>query len=146
MNARKKNIAIIGANEFQNPLILAAKEMGYTTHVFAWQAGDIGEKTADYFYPVSIVELDRILDICRKLDLAGIVSIGSDLASITVNYVAEQLGLTGNGMDSALVAMAMMQGLTSAIVNPCDLRLMETIKSCDIIKNNNLYADSYLEI
>lgn len=104
MNAKKKNIAIIGANEFQNPLILAAKEMGYTTHVFAWQAGDIGEKTADYFYPVSIVELDRILDICRKLDLAGIVSIGSDLASITVNYVAEQLGLTGNGMDSAQVA------------------------------------------
>ena len=104
MNAKKKNIAIIGANEFQNPLILAAKEMGYTTHVFAWQAGDVGEKTADYFYPVSIVELDRILDICRKLDLAGIVSIGSDLASITVNYVAEQLGLTGNGMDSALVA------------------------------------------
>lgn len=49
-------------------------------------------------------------------------------------------------MDSAMVAMSMMQGLTSAIVNPCDLRLMETIKSCDIIKNNNLYADSYLEI
>ena len=49
-------------------------------------------------------------------------------------------------MDSALVAMAMMQGLTSAIVNPNDLRLMETIKSCDVFKNNTLYADSYLEI
>ena len=49
-------------------------------------------------------------------------------------------------MDSAMVAMCMMQGLTSAIVNPNDLRLMETIKSCDIIKNNNLYADSYLEL
>ena len=48
-------------------------------------------------------------------------------------------------MDSALVAMAMMQGLTSAIVNPCDLRLMETIKSCDIFKNNELYSDSYLD-
>ena len=47
-------------------------------------------------------------------------------------------------MDSALVAMAMMQGLTSAIVNPCDLRLMETIKSCDIFKNHTLYSDSYL--
>ena len=46
-------------------------------------------------------------------------------------------------MDSALVAMAMMQGLTSAIVNPNDLRLMETIKSCDIFKNNELYSDSY---
>ena len=49
-------------------------------------------------------------------------------------------------MDSAMVAMCMMQGLTSAIVNPCDLRLMETIKSCDVLKNNTLYADSYLEI
>ena len=48
-------------------------------------------------------------------------------------------------MDSALVAMAMMQGLTSAIVNPCDRRLMETIKTCDIIKNHELYSDSYLD-
>ena len=49
-------------------------------------------------------------------------------------------------MDSALIAMAMMQGLTSAIVNPNDLRLMETIKSCDVFRGNTLYADSYLEI
>ena len=49
-------------------------------------------------------------------------------------------------MDSAMVAMCMTCGLTSAIVNPNDLRLMETIKSCDIIKDNTLYADSYLEI
>ena len=48
-------------------------------------------------------------------------------------------------LDSTLVAMAMMQGLTSAIVNPNDLRLMETIKSCDIFKNNELYSDSYLD-
>lgn len=49
-------------------------------------------------------------------------------------------------MDSALVAMCMMQGLTSAIVNPNDQRLMETIKSCDIFKNHELYSDSYLEV
>ncbi len=49
-------------------------------------------------------------------------------------------------MDSALVAMAMMQGLTSAIVNPNDLRLMETIKSCDIFRNNEIYSDNYLDI
>ena len=49
-------------------------------------------------------------------------------------------------MDSAMVAMAMASGLNSAIVNPCDRRLMETIKSCDIIKNNTLYADSYLDL
>ncbi len=49
-------------------------------------------------------------------------------------------------MDATLVAMCMMQGLTSAIVNPNDRRLLETIKSCDIFKNNVLYSDSYLDV
>ncbi len=49
-------------------------------------------------------------------------------------------------MDATLLAMCMMQGLTSAIVNPNDLRLMETIKSCDIFKNHVLYSDSYLDM
>ena len=49
-------------------------------------------------------------------------------------------------VDSAMIAMAMANGLTSAIINPCDRRMMETIKSCDIIKDNFLYADSFLEI
>ena len=100
----KKNIVIIGANDFQNQLILRAKELGYTTHVFAWQCGDVGEYTADYFYPVSIVEKERILDICRTIEPVGVVSIASDLAAITVNYVAEGLGLVGNGMVSAMTA------------------------------------------
>ena len=49
-------------------------------------------------------------------------------------------------VDSAMIAMAMANGLTSAIINPCDRRMIETIKSCDIIKDNCLYADSFLEI
>jgi len=100
----KPSVIIIGANDFQNRLILEAKAMGYTTHVFAWQCGDVGEKTADYFYPVSIVEKERILDIARAIRPAGVCSIASDLAAITVNYVAEGLGLTGNGMVSAMTA------------------------------------------
>lgn len=91
-----RNLAIIGASYLQLPLIEKAKEMGYTTHVFAWAAGDVGETAADYFYPVSIVEKERILDKCRQIGICGICSIASDLAMVTVNYVAEQLGLSGN--------------------------------------------------
>ena len=40
-----KKIVIIGANSFQNPLILKAKEMGFETHVFAWQDGSVGKGT-----------------------------------------------------------------------------------------------------
>lgn len=93
-----KKIVIIGANSFQNPLILKAKSMGYETHVFAWRDGAVGEKTADYFYPVSIVEKEKILEICKTIHPDAVASIASDLAGITVNYLAEELGLTGNSM------------------------------------------------
>lgn len=91
-----KKVVIIGANEFQNKLIKKAKELGYETHVFAWQCGDIGEKTADYFYPISIIEKDKILLECKKIKPDAVISIASDLASITVDYVADKLGLTCN--------------------------------------------------
>ena len=91
-----RNLAIIGASYLQLPLIKKAKEMGYTTHVFAWAAGDVGETEADHFYPVSIVEKEEILNKCRQIGICGICSIASDLAMVTVNYVAEQLGLSGN--------------------------------------------------
>ena len=93
-----KKIAIIGASYLQNPLILKAKAMGLETHVFAWKAGDIGEKTADYFYPISIVEKEEILNKCREIGIGGICSIASDLAAITVNYVAMKMGLPGNSL------------------------------------------------
>lgn len=92
----KNKLVIIGANDFQSQLILKAKDLGYETHVFAWQDGSIGEKTADYFYPISIVEKDQILEECKKINPVGVCSIASDLASITVNYVAENLGLPCN--------------------------------------------------
>lgn len=98
-----KKIAIIGANSFQNRLILKAKEMGYETHVFAWECGDIGEKTADYFYPISIVEKEQILEKCKEIGIDGIASIASDLAVITVNYVAENLGLTCNSYKDSYI-------------------------------------------
>lgn len=51
-----KNLAIIGASYLQEPLIRKAKEMGIAAHVFAWKADDIGEKIADFFYSISIIE------------------------------------------------------------------------------------------
>ena len=94
-----KNLAIIGASYLQLPLIEKAKEMGYTTHVFAWAANDVGEWAADHFYPVSIVEKDEILEKCREIGIDGICSIASDLAAVTVNYVASALRLPGNSME-----------------------------------------------
>lgn len=91
-----KKLVIIGANDFQNQLILKAKSLGYETHVFAWEDGAVGKDTADYFYPISIIEKEEILQKCREIHPDGVCSIASDLASITVNYVAAKLGLPCN--------------------------------------------------
>ena len=100
----KKKLAIIGAALFQEPAILKAKEMGLETHVFAWEAGDPGEKMADFFYPISIREKEEILEKCREIGIDGIISIASDLAMVTVNYVAENMGLTGNSTAATLIS------------------------------------------
>jgi len=83
----------------------------------------------------------EVLEFIKMLDDMGLKSSGglSNISNMMPNNIRPI-------MDSSMVAMAMCCGLTSAIVNPGDLRLMETIRSCDIIRNNTLYADSYLEI
>jgi 5-methyltetrahydrofolate corrinoid/iron sulfur protein methyltransferase len=83
----------------------------------------------------------QVLDFIRQLRDMGLNSSGglSNVSNMMPKHIRPI-------KDSAMVAMAMNNGLTSAIVNPCERRLMETIKSADIIMNNSLYADSYLEI
>jgi len=93
-----KKLAIIGANDFQRQLILKAKEMGLETHVFAWEEGAVGKTDADFFYPISIKEKDAILGKCREIGIDGICSIASDLAVLTVDYVAEKMGLNANSV------------------------------------------------
>lgn len=100
----KKKLAIIGASYLQEPLIEKAEEMGIETHVFAWEAHDVGEESADFFYPISIVEKDQIADKCAEIGVDGICTIATDLGAITVNYVAEKLGLIGNSSYCARVS------------------------------------------
>ena len=99
-----KRLAIIGANDFQKQLIIKAKEMGLETHVFAWEEGAVGKEDADYFYPISIREKEEILQKCQEIKIDGICSIASDLAVLTVNYVAEKMGLNSNSIRCSEIA------------------------------------------
>ncbi|MFA7078837.1 MAG: ATP-grasp domain-containing protein [Syntrophomonas sp.] len=102
MNDQK--LVIIGAGEFQIGLVETARRLGYETHVFAWEEGAVCRFIADHFYPISIVDKERILKNTRGIEPVGIVSIASDLAVPTVNYVANELGLVGNSNYSSLVS------------------------------------------
>lgn len=99
-----KKIAIIGANDFQRQLILKSKEMGLETHVFAWEEGAVGKADSDFFYPISIIEKEQILNKCKEIGIDGICSIASDLAVLTVDYVAEKMGLNANSIKCSEIA------------------------------------------
>lgn len=94
-----KKLVIIGANDFQNKLILKAKELDYETHVFAWKENAPGEKSADYFYPISITEKEKILEQCKIIKPCAVTSIASDLAMLTVSFVSQALGLMCNSQE-----------------------------------------------
>lgn len=99
-----KTLAIIGASYLQRPLVERARQMGLRTICFAWAEGAVCRDLCDVFYPVSIVEKEQILSICRDEHIDGICTIASDVAAPTVAYVANQMGLAGNDYEAALRA------------------------------------------
>ncbi len=82
---------------------MKAKELLLETHCFAWDEGAVCKEIADFFYPVSVVEKENILKICREIQINGITTIATDLPVPTISYVAEQLGLTANSFESSLI-------------------------------------------
>lgn len=95
-------LAIIGASTGQLPLCLKAKEMGIETICFAWEQGAICKDFVDKFYPISVLEKDEILQICKLEKVNGVVSNASDLLAEITAYLAEKLSLNGNSYKNLL--------------------------------------------
>ena len=116
-----KKLIIIGANNFQVPLIKKANEMGLETHVFAWEKGAVGKRFADFFYPISITDKESILQEAEKIKPDGVTSIGSDLATLAVNFLADRLHLIGNSLECTQVSTnkCAMRGRLSQAGLPC---------------------------
>lgn len=97
-------LAIIGASYLQLPLVQKAMEMGIETHCFAWEDGAVCKDVADNFYPVSILDKEKILEICQEVQINGITTIASDAAVPTVCFVAREMKLIANAYEDALAS------------------------------------------
>ena len=100
----KKKLAIIRADEGQLPLVNKAKEMGVEIHCFSWDKKGYTycKDIVDYFHPISILDKEKILEKCREIKIDGVIS-KADNAMPTVAFVAQNMGLPGNGYEDALV-------------------------------------------
>lgn len=96
----KEKIAVIGANEPSLAFYRQAKALGYQIIGIAWAKGAICKKYCDKFYPISFMEKDQVVEICRKEKVDGIISFSLESALPTVAYVAKKLGLVSNSEES----------------------------------------------
>ena len=101
----KKKLAIICASADQIPLVNKAKEMEIETHCFSWDKKNYTDckGIADYFHPISILEKEQILEVCKDIKIDGVTSMIYDFAVPTVAYVAQGMGLPGNNYEDSLI-------------------------------------------
>lgn len=116
-----KKIAIVGASYLQLPLVLKAKQLGIETHCFAWPEGAVCKDTADFFYPISILEKEQILAICKEIGVDGITTIATDMAVPTICYVAEKMSLNANSYSSAIVSTNKVEMREAFVKGSCSV-------------------------
>lgn len=93
---KRAKLAILGAGKWQLPICLKAKDMDIETHCFSWEEGAIAKDSVDFFYPISLVEKELILEECRRIGVDGVVTCASDFATEVSCWVAEHLSLNTN--------------------------------------------------
>lgn len=98
-----KKIMILGAGQYQMPIINRAKELGLYTIVISPKGDYPGFDAADKSYYVDVKDMDTILEIAREEGIAGITTDQTDIPVRTQAYVSEKLGLPGISYESARI-------------------------------------------
>ncbi len=88
-----KKILVLGTGAPQADLIRSCKERGWEVFACSYRSGDPGEKYADHFAEINIVDQDAVYTYAKENRVDVIYSTGSDVAMPTVFSVSEKLGL-----------------------------------------------------
>ena len=100
----QKKIMILGASVLQLPAIIQAKEMGIEVISIDMNPNAIGFNYADKHYVVSTIDIDAVLELAKKEQIDGIMTLASDMPMRTVAVVAKEMGLVGVDEQTALKA------------------------------------------
>ena len=93
-----KKIMIIGAGDFQLPLVKKAAE-SYKVVLVAPSIDNRFEEYAYKKYYYDVRDLDNILRIAQEENISGVITDQTDIPVRTVAYVAEKMGLCGIGYE-----------------------------------------------
>lgn len=99
-----KKVLIIGASILQLPAIKKAKELGYYVGVADYNPNAIGISYADEYYNVSTIDIDGIVEVAKKFNPDGIMTLATDMPMRAVAKACEICGLPGISYETALKA------------------------------------------
>ena len=108
----------------------------------------LGMEPTDLWFDPLFLVIKGMQD--KQMDLLAGIKMLADMGLNTTGGLSN----VSNGMpreirqivDSTMLAMCIANGFTSAIVNPCDERIKQVIRCCDVITDSVLYADSFLDM
>lgn len=98
-----KKIMILGAGQYQMPIITRAKEFGLYTVVISPQGDYPGFAIADKSYYLDVKDMENVLAVAKEEGISGVTTDQTDIAVRTEAYVSEQLGLPGISYDCACI-------------------------------------------
>lgn len=100
-----KKILILGASVLQLPAIEKARQMGLDTIVADMNPNALGFAVEGVVKEVvSTIDIPAILEIAKKHNIDGIMTLATDMPMRAVATVAKELGLVGISMDTAIKA------------------------------------------
>ena len=119
---KDKWIHILGGGQWQVYTVRTARQLGYRVLVTDMYRERPAYALADAHEVVDITDREATLRVARRYGIDGIICDTTDAGVVTMAYVAEQLGLPGIGLETALnfTDKARMREITSAagVPNP----------------------------
>ncbi|HGP3673874.1 TPA: ATP-grasp domain-containing protein [Bacillus pacificus] len=99
-----KKIMILGASVLQLPAILTAKEMGLYVIAVDMDKNAIGFKYSDVSEVISTIDVSGVIEVAKKHNINGVMTLASDMPMKTVAAVAKELKIVGVSTETALKA------------------------------------------
>jgi len=91
----KKRILIVGAGEWQVPMITKAQSMGLEVLATDKNPSAPGLKLADVGEVIDTIDINKTLKLAEDSHVDAVATMATDYAVPTVAYIAEKLSLTG---------------------------------------------------
>lgn len=98
-----KRLLILGAGANQLPAILRAVDLGLFVITADYMPENVGHRFSNQSIDCSTVDKAGILAAAKELDIDGIATVASDVATATVAFVADHLRLPGCSVRTAEV-------------------------------------------